>query len=286
MAENNNASNSGASRSPVMQVIVSLSFVVAIYLIFGAIELLNNYISRLQGNRTELLPITYNTANKTFQLIQNPNSANALVVQPSNNEFTGIEFSYSFFIKVDQNTFNTPATGGLQHIFHKGSPSQFPLLGPGVYMHSDTNTMRVYMSTYDTWNNFIDIENIPIGKWAHITIVCKASHLEIYVNGNIKSRLGFDVSPPYQNYGDVYAFSQRRFTLSTTKVASLKENFQVTGAMQGMVSRLYYFSYALSYSEINSLFNQGPSSTLDSTSGAADTQTYLSDTWWTASFTS
>jgi len=283
MAENN-ASNLDGMRSPVMQVIISLSFVVAIYLIFGAIELANSYISRLQGNRTELLPITYNTANKTFQLVQNPNSANALIVQPSNNEFTGIEFSYSFFIKVDQNTFNSPATGGLQHIFHKGSPSQFPLLGPGVYMHSDTNTMRVYMSTYDKWNNYIDVDNIPIGKWAHITIVCKASHLEIYVNGNIKSRLGFDVSPPYQNYGDVYAFSQRRFTLSKTKVASLKEDFQVTGAMQGMVSRLYYFSYALSYSEINSLFNQGPSSTLDATSGTADTQTYLSDSWWTASF--
>lgn len=285
MAENN-ASNSGAAGSPLMQVIISLSFVVAIYLLFGTIELLNNYIKRLQGNRTELLPITYNTANKTFQLVQNPNSANARIVQPSTNEFTGIEFSYSFFIKVDQNTFNTPATSGLQHIFHKGSPSQFPLLGPGVYMNSNTNTLRVYMSTYDKWNNFIDVENIPVGKWAHIVLVCKASHLEIYINGNIKSRLGFDVSPPYQNYGDVYAFSQRRFTLSKEKIVSLKENFQVTGAMQGMVSRLYYFSYALSYSEINSLFNEGPSSTLDSVSGAADTQTYLSDTWWTANFAS
>ena len=106
MAENN-ASTSSDAGSPLMQVIISLSFVVAIYLLFGTIELLNNYIKRLQGNRTELLPITYNTANKTFQLVQNPNSANSLMVQPSTNEFTGIEFSYSFFIKVDQNTFNT-----------------------------------------------------------------------------------------------------------------------------------------------------------------------------------
>ena len=104
------------------------------------------------------------------------------------------------------------------------------------------------------------------------------------MNGNIKSRLGFDLSPPYQNYGDVYAFSQRRFTLNPAQVSSLTDPFNVTGAVNGQFSRLFYFNYALSYSEINSLFNQGPSSTIDSTTGSANTQTYLSDTWWTANF--
>jgi hypothetical protein len=267
---------------PIKQIVIGLSAVVVIYFFMCAVEIMNNYINRLQGNRTELLPITYNTANKTFQLPQNPNQSNSLLVQPSNNALTGIEFSYSFFLNVPSSSYG--ASNGLQHIFHKGSPSQFPLLGPGVYMHSDTNTLRVYMNTYDTWNNYVDVENVPIGKWAHIVIACKASHLEVFVNGNIKSRLGFDLSPPYQNYGDVYAFSQRRFTLNPAQVSSLTDPFNVTGAVNGQFSRLFYFNYALSYSEINSLFNQGPSSTIDSTTGSANTQTYLSDTWWTANF--
>jgi hypothetical protein len=280
----NTNSSSGilSNTGPVKQIIIGLSAVVVLYLFLGSIELVNNYISRLQGYRTELLPITYATANKTIQIFQNPNQPTAMLVQPSNNELTGIEFSYSFFINVPQSSYT--GTTGLQHIFHKGSPSQFPLLGPGVYMHGESNILRVYMNTYDTWNNYVDVDNIPIGKWAHIVIVCKASHLEVFVNGNIKSRLGFDLTPPYQNYGDVYAFSQRRFTLRPAQVTSLTDEFKVTGAVNGQFSRLYYFSYALSYSEINSLFNQGPSSTMDSTSGSSNSQTYLSDTWWTANF--
>jgi len=280
-----NAMNSGgAATGPVKQIVIGLTAVAVLYLFLGSIELVNSYFNRLQGNRTELLPITYSTANKTFQLPQNPNLSNSLLVQPSTNELTGIEFSYSFLINIPQSSYTGSA--GLQHIFHKGSPSQFPLLGPGVYMHGDSNTLRVYMSTYDTWNNYVDVDNIPVGKWAHIVIVCKASHLEVFVNGNIKSRLGFDLTPPYQNYGDVYAFSQRRFTLLKSKIPSLADDFVVSGSVNGQFSRLFYFSYALSYSEINSLFNQGPSSTVDSVSGSTNTQTYLADTWWTADFNS
>ena len=278
-----NATNSGGGASNAgKQIVIGLAAIILVYFFLAGVELTNAYINRLQGNRTELLPITYSTANKTFQITQNPNMTTSLLVQPSNNALTGIEFSYSFFLNAPASSY--AGSSGLQHIFHKGSPSQFPLLGPGVYMHSDTNSLRVYMNTYDTWNNYVDVDNIPIGKWAHIVVVCKASHLEVFVNGNMKSRLGFDLSPPYQNYGDVYAFSQRRFTLKPSAVASLTEEFNVVGAMNGQFSRLYYFSYALSYSEINSLFNQGPSSTVDSTSGSANTQTYLSDTWWTANF--
>jgi hypothetical protein len=282
MSTNSNIGGILSNTGPVKQIIIGLSAVVVLYLFLGSIELVNNYISRLQGYRTELLPITYNTTNRTIQIFQNPNQPTSMLVQPSNNELTGIEFSYSFFINIPQASYT--GTTGLQHIFHKGSPSQFPLLGPGVYMHGESNILRVYMNTYDTWNNYVDVDNIPIGKWAHIVIVCKASHLEVFINGNIKSRLGFDLSPPYQNYGDVYAFSQRRFTLRPTQVTSLADEFKVTGAVNGQFSRLYYFSYALSYSEINSLFNQGPSSTIDSTSGSANMPTYLSDTWWTANF--
>jgi len=53
--------------------------------------------------------------------------------------------------------------------------------------------------------------------------------------------------------------------------------------MKGLFSRMTYFSYALSYSEINSLMNQGPSSKLASSQGGM-TAPYLDDSWWTSSY--
>jgi len=278
--------NSGGSSSLVKDIVIGLVAVAVLYLALGSFEFLYNYINRLEKNRVTLLPISYQMNARTKQLIQNPNISNDKTITQSMNEATGLEFSYSFFLNVPQQAFNGTATSGLKHIFHKGSPSQFPLLGPGVYMYNNTNTMRIYMNSYDTWNNSVDVTNFPIGKWCHVVIVCRSMHLEVYVNGNIVSRLGFNVSPPYQNYGDLYAFSSRKPTMPTT-IASLNgdTNFNITGVCEGMLSKLLYFNYALSYSEINSLMNEGPSSTLDTGGEAGKATNYLADNWWSADFT-
>ena len=104
------------------------------------------------------LPNTYNIDDKSITIPQNPNIRGNKYVSPSNNERSGIEFSYTFYLNVNPSAFRQEY--GLCHIFHKGYSSQFPLLAPGVYMRSDTNTLRVYMNSYKTWNNFIDIDNI------------------------------------------------------------------------------------------------------------------------------
>jgi acyl-CoA synthetase (AMP-forming)/AMP-acid ligase II len=51
--------------------------------------------------------------------------------------------------------------------------------------------------------------------------------------------------------------------------------------MKGYLSRLTYFSYALSYSEIQQLFSEGPSSSMDSDVMDSSAAPYLDDTWWT-----
>jgi hypothetical protein len=267
----------------VVQGVIGLAAAAVLYLALGSFELLTTYINRLEANRVDLLPITYLMNNGTRQVIQNPNMPNARTATLSSNEQTGIEFSYSFFLNIPQQAFKN-GTAGLNHIFHKGSPGQYPLLGPGVYMHSNTNTLRVYMSSYDTWNNYAEVDNFPINKWVYITIVCRSMHLEIYINGNINSRLGFNISPPYQNYGDVYAFLNTSGPTLPSGLASLDgDTFRILGGCQGLLSRLAYFNYALSYSEINSLMNQGPSQKMDTTQGGNATN-YLTDNWWTADF--
>ena len=280
-----NTSTTSLSSNPiVLQLVVATVAVVVLYLGMGSLEGLSGLIKRLQMARTELLPITYTMINKTFQISQNPNVQGSNPVNPSNNAMTGTEFSYSFFLMIAPGSFK--GDKGLTHIFHKGSPQEFPLLGPGVFMASDTNTLYVYMNTYDKFNNCAKVENLPVGKWVHVAITCESSELLVYINGNIKTRLPFDKTPPYQNYGDIYAFSQRMITLRGSQIPAIggtEDTFKVMGCAGGMLSRLFYFNYALSYSEITSLMNQGPSSTIDGTQGGMPAP-YLKDNWWTADF--
>jgi hypothetical protein len=230
-------------------------------------------------NRTVILPYTYNIEDKSIIVSQNPNIKGSKTVHFSNNERSGVEFSYSFYLHVHPSAFRQEL--GLLHIFHKGYSQQFPLLAPGIYMRSDTNTLRVYMNTYKTWNNYVEVENIPVAKWVHIAVVCKESSLEIYINGNLSKKLSFDGFAPYQNYEDIYCFSQRRITMKNSIVPSTdKTGFDIFGCMKGMLSKLNYFSYALCYAEIQQLMNEGPSNRMDSSLNTTNVPPYLADTWW------
>lgn len=269
-----NSSNTGQMSGTMQQVLLSLAVVVGLYLSFVFVEVMYNYINRLSMNRTELLPNTYAMDNKSITVPQNPNVARSKPIHLSDNERSGIEFSYSFYLNVHPSAFTQ--FDGFFHVFHKGYPSQFPLLGPGVYMKSNTNTMRIYMNTFKTWNNFVEVQNIPIGKWVHIVVSCKQSAMEVYVNGNLSRKLSFDGYAPYQNYQDIICFSQmnKKYTMDADNVLDVK------GPLKGMMSRLIYFSYALSYSEIQTLMNEGPSKTMDENQ-FSEIPPYLADNWWT-----
>jgi hypothetical protein len=234
-------------------------------------------------NRTELLPYTYNVDDKTITIAQNPNVRDAKPTSLSDNERSGVEFSYSFYLYVHPSAFRTEKDG-LLHLFHKGYSRPFPLMGPGVFMHSGTNTLRVYMNTFKTWNQSVDVSNIPVSKWVHISIVCQNHALEVYVNGNLSRKMSFEGYAPYQNYQDIICFSQRKMVLTSTNVTSVgSAGFRTYGAMKGMMSRLTYFNYGLTYAEIQMLMNEGPSSQMDS-SLMSDVPPYLADTWWSQSY--
>jgi hypothetical protein len=265
-----------------LEVMISLAAVVILYIAFGSLNAIYTYMNRMSLNRTTLLPLTYTTSDKTYQIEQNPNIPKSKPLTLSDNERTGVEFTYSFFLNVNPSTFRQEQ--GLLHIFHKGNPGQFPLLGPGVFMCSQTNTLRVYMNTFKTWNTYTEVDNFPIGKFVHVALVSHSTHLEVYINGNLKNRLDYGGFLPYQNYQNICAFSQRRISLKSSVIPSLNgEDLDVYGVMQGQLSRLIYFNYALSYTEINSLLNQGPSTTL--ASATQDPMSpYLEDTWWTTRY--
>ena len=261
------------------KILFGIVMVIAVYLVCMFVELIYNYVQRLYISRTELMPNTYMMDAKSITITQNPMITGSKPIHVSENERSGIEFSYSFYLNVSPSAFTQHA--GLCHIFHKGYPSQFPLMGPGVYMHSNDNTMRVYMNTYQTWNHYVEIPNIPIGKWVHVALVCTQQAMEIYINGNLSKKSSFEGYAPYQNYQDIQCFSQLHKTYTKTMVSSADENgLEIQGAMKGMLSRLLYFNYALSYSEIQTLMNEGPSTVMDSAT-AGEVPPYLADNWWT-----
>jgi len=279
----NNQLNSGQRPGIIQQILFALAFIVALYLVLLFVEVIYKYINRLYMNRTELLPNTYSIDDKSINIPQNPNVKGAKPVHFSSNERSGIEFTYAFYLNVSPSAFRQEY--GLCHIFHKGYSSQFPLLAPGVYMRSDTNTLRVYMNTFKTWNNYVEVDNIPIGKWVHIAIVCSENALEVYINGNLSKKLSFDGYAPYQNYEDICCFSQRRITLKNSLVPSTDENgLDIFGSAKGMLSRLLYFNYALCYAEINQLMNEGPATKMESSSSTSNIPPYLDDTWWTKGY--
>ena len=224
-------------------------------------------------------------------ITQDPANSNSKTLVLSENQLTGIEFSYSTFLYISEDTDDN--TKGWKTVFYKGyQSSPFPLCGPGVFVSSKSQTnggpvLRVVMNTYDTWFNTIDVKQIPFNKWFHLALVLRNNAMEVYVNGNLATKRVFNGTLPYQNYQPLNLFPSVRtlegsFTSTSTnpvKGIPAGDNFIIRGKATGYISNLYYFSYALSYSEIQSALNIGPSSQFDQ--GSMDKPPYLIDSWWT-----
>jgi hypothetical protein len=263
------------------QIITGLVISIVLYIVLLSMELVYKSFRQIAGTRVEILPLTVNSLDKPRNFDQNPSIKNSILLPLSDNERTGAEFSYSFFLWIDPSSFTTNnPTDGLLHIFHKGNPLPFPLLGPGVFLHSTTNTMRVYMNSSKTWNNYIDIENIPVKKWVHIVIMARNNAIEVYINGNIAKQLSISDGVLYQNFGNLYLFNPRTLTLNSSTTPSLNSEttLNIYGTYSGNFSNLLYFSYALSYTEIQSMLQMGASKKTENKS--EDSPPYLEDSWW------
>ena len=115
------------------------------------------------------------------------------------------------------------------------------------------------MNTYDSIaGNYIDIPNIPIKKWFHVTLSVNQLTMDLYINGNLRKSHKF-TGLPKQNYGDIWIMNNRGF--------------------DGFLSRIVYYSYAIPYSEIEYLMDLGPGN-LDC-GKKLDMPPYLTPGWWT-----
>jgi len=271
---------------PLQQLVLIILLLIVLFFILATLEFLYTTYFAMTYSKVSILPDTANSSNSMLTINQDPKINGSKTMLVSDNERTGIEFSYSFFLNVSSDTFNNNTTT-LKHVFHKGYATPYPLLGPGVFILSDKNTMRIHMNSFNNWANYIDIENIPVDKWFHTTLVYKKSSLEVYINGNLFKKMPFlNGDLPYQNFQNLYIFYRRVIDMGNSNTPAIEKlNIkQINSQMSGSISRLNYFRYALGFSEIQALMNEGPSLTVQNNKQTNKVTPYLQDTWWTTTY--
>lgn len=262
------------------QLVLVLVVLTILFFVFATLEYLFLSFQSIGSRTLELVPQTVTAEDEQITIIQNPFEKRAKTIPVSDNERSGIEFSYSFYLFVNPSTFTGEDV--LFHVFHKGYSVPFPLMGPAVFVKGSSNAIRVVMNTYKNPYTYLDIENIPVRKWFHCVVLCRKNSLEVYINGNLRKKLPFEDTLPYQNFQNLILFSPLKFNLFKSQHVALKEDMRVQGAFRGNLSNLLYFPYAVSFTEIQSLMNLGVSSKTRKTT--ADVPPYLVDTYWTTSY--
>jgi Concanavalin A-like lectin/glucanases superfamily len=199
---------------------------------------------------------------KNSQVIsQNPKDSNSVMISRSNNEKTGIEFSWSVWLLLKNNA----TDGKYKNVFNKGDSfygagvgfenpagngnGGISLVnnGPGLYLSSlvdGQNVLHVVMDSVDISSGptIIDVDGVPFNKWFNVVIRVKNKIIDVYINGTISHRKIMDFVPK-QNYNDI--------------------NICQNGGFDGLLSNLQYYDSAISAPEINLMVVRGPS-TVDS----------------------
>jgi hypothetical protein len=232
-----------------------LKVVLVLILLIVLIQIVKYFYVKWDVEQTNSPMLVNGTKNgkNAFVISQDPNHTNYVPIKRSVDQ-DGIEFSYALWFLVTDFSYKQ---GEWKHIFHKGNSSSYPNRAPGVWIHPNTNMVRVYMNTMQTLLEYVDIDNIPLRKWVHMVIVVKNRSLSVYINGLLKIRKELS-SLPRQNYGNVWT--------------------NMYGGYEGYLAKLQYFNRALDPIAIDTLVTQGPGS-----GNCIDTKEvppYLDDSWW------
>ena len=211
---------------------------------------------------------------------QDPSQKSAISLKRSNNQKTGLEFTWSVWIYISDlgngttttTTGTSPVTTAVaptkyQHVFNKGD-SSWGTNGiatvnnaPGLYIQPGNNGFHIVMNTVGGPDAIVDISNIPIKRWVHVAIRAENTMLDIYINGILRERFVLQYVPK-QNYSNVMVCQN--------------------GGFNGNLSNLRYYNKALSIIQLTNIVYWGPnlsaSSSTNTTKGGFD---YLSSTWYT-----
>jgi len=251
-------------------------FILFIVIIFGLLIRVGVYIISL-FTLPQKSPIIVNGMLSTKSLTKyqvNPSLSNSKPILRSVNENQGMEFTWSTWIFIDN------ASSGVnknpKRIFSKGGNSEtgnaFAMNSPGLYLYdgvtSNTNAIGIVMTTFgdtglkDSLGNIHErvIKNIPIQKWVNVITRVQNRTIDIYVNGvlSIRDNLPHVIK---QNYGDIFVGDD-------------------ANGMDGFVSSLRYFDYAIGNMKIQEIIQQGPNLKMIGNKNLESAPPYLATRWY------
>ena len=256
-------------------------FMILVLIIFLILMNLGIYLLSyfLQPSKSPYLIKGIRDAGLPKQIPQDPRSSDSITIFRSNNQKTGMEYTWSIWINVENFSGDKP-----KHVFSKGisgtvdSTTKYMAPGsnaPGVYLKNnpignapdvgvpDTRTttceLEIVMDDVKSNNqNSIIIPDIPFKKWFHVAIRLENQIMDVYVNGTLKKRASL-ANVPKQNYGDVWVSQNSGFT--------------------GKISDLRYFDKALNVFQLMNITMSGPNMT--PVPDVVDTSSdYLSNKWF------
>lgn len=183
-------------------------------------------------------------AKKLKVVAQDPSVKGAIPIMRSKNQRGGLEFTWTTWLYIDDLEYKL---GQKKHIFHKGSRNMqnnmaYPNNAPGMYLHETRNTVVIVMNTFESVNEEVEINDIPLNKWINIAIRVRDKTMDVYANGRLVQRHIF-TSVPKQNYGEVFV--------------------NMNGGFSGYISDLWYHDYALTGTQIMDIVNHGPNMKMD-----------------------
>lgn len=189
----------------------------------------------------------------TVQTSSSPIIIPAADVPRANDGPYGLEFSYAFWIYVNQDSYSGTSSTVKKHVMHKGSANLVPYMCPGIFLGSDRNDMEFHFTTFNYADEVCTVSNVPVGKWVHVAVVVINKNVDIYINGQLKKRCTLK-GLPIQNYGNVYI---SRDITTASQTAGSAPTVSIAH-MSGLLSQVRYFSYALPYYRLEQVMSETP----------------------------
>ena len=256
--------------------IAKFAFIVLVLIVFMILMNLGIYLLSyfFQPTTSPYLIKGIKSGSEAKRITQDPQNPDSVTIFRSNNQATGMEYTWSVWLNVNE-AFASATDTTRKHVFNKGlkAPEKDVAAvagnnAPGVYLKQDkvgtgstvsTCSLVVFMDGVSADNaSEITIPDIPFKKWIHVAIRLENQIMDIYVNGTLKKRVSFP-NVPKQNYGDVWICQN--------------------GGFNGKISDLRYFDRALNVFQLMNITMAGPN--MKPVPDVVDTSSdYLSNKWF------
>ena len=126
----------------IMKILIIILSIVFTIILMTLLRKFVIHTLRTKHDKPMILEASKNAKNSMI-ISQDPSNKNSIMLYRSDNK-NGIQFSYSFWFVIENMEY---MFGNWKHMFHKGNKTSHPNRAPGVFIHPNKNSIRVYMNT-------------------------------------------------------------------------------------------------------------------------------------------